>query len=95
MRSLQDALYNWLTIKVVSDERPDDAAAEETKNLFEQILKEDHGIREIEINKDDVMYTVHFRIDNEWNKTSFPRELIEVMINQINEEPEKYPNFPE
>jgi hypothetical protein len=95
MRSLQDALYNWLTIKVVSDERPDDAAAEETKNLFEQILKEDHGIREIEIKKDDVMYTVHFRIDNEWNKTSFPRELIEVMINQINEEPEKYPNFPE
>ncbi|EIJ81645.1 hypothetical protein PB1_01850 [Bacillus methanolicus PB1] len=94
MRSLLDALYNWLTIKIVSDERPDDTAAAETKNLFERILKEDHGIGDIEIKKDDVMYTLHYRKDEEWKKTSFPCELIEVMINQINEEPEKYPNYP-
>ncbi|UQD51568.1 hypothetical protein C0971_05670 [Bacillus methanolicus] len=95
MRSLQDALYNWLTIKIVSDERPDDTAAAETKSFFQQILKEDHGIEEIEVKKDGVMYILHYRKDEEWKKTVFPCELIEVMINQINEEPEKFPNYPE
>ncbi|MDE3838374.1 hypothetical protein C0966_03105 [Bacillus methanolicus] len=94
MRSLQDALYNWLTIKIVSDERPDDTAAAETKDLFERILKEEHGIEEIEIKKDEVMYVLHYRKDEERKKASFPCELIEAMINQMNEEPEKYPNYP-
>ena len=26
MRSVQDALYNWLTIKTVAEARPDDSA---------------------------------------------------------------------
>ena len=30
MGSLQDAIYNWLTIKVVADARPNDLAAVET-----------------------------------------------------------------
>lgn len=93
MRSLQDALYNWLTIKVVSDERPDDIAAEETRILFETILLEDHGIGQIEVVKDEIMYTLHFQKAGEIKKMSFPCELIEVMINQINEEPDKY-TFP-
>ena len=40
MKSLQDAIYNWLTIKIVSDARPDDTAALETTQMFEQILAE-------------------------------------------------------
>lgn len=33
MKSLQDALYNWLTIRVVCDARPDDSAAR-NRNVF-------------------------------------------------------------
>ena len=31
MRSVQDALYNWLTIKTVAEARPDDSAK---RNIF-------------------------------------------------------------
>ena len=34
MNSVQDAVYNWLTIKVVCDERPEDLAAVETEKMF-------------------------------------------------------------
>ncbi|MGQ0440713.1 YlaI family protein [Bacillus sp. B-TM1] len=32
MRSVQDALYNWLTIKTVAEARPDDSAAKKLRN---------------------------------------------------------------
>lgn len=94
MQSVQDSLYNWLTIKIVSDARPDDSAAKETKELFEDILLSDHGLSNIEITKDDLMYYVSYTQNNENKKSRFPVELIEVMLNQINNEPEKYINYP-
>ena len=42
--SVQDSLYNWLTIKVVSDARPEDIAAAETEKMFLSILKEEHRV---------------------------------------------------
>lgn len=94
MKSLQDNLYNWLTIKVVSQERPDDTAAAETEKMFEEMLIQEHGLTNIEIEKDEVMYYVLFDQNGERKKSRFPRELIEVMLNQINSEPEKYVNYP-
>jgi hypothetical protein len=94
MSSVQDAIYNWLTIKVVCDERPTDKAANETEQMFFTILKEDYGVSNITIDKDDVMYFISYVKGGEPSKTRFPRELIEVMINQINETPEKYINYP-
>lgn len=94
MKSLQDDLYNWLTIKVVTDERLDDTAAVETEKMFYSMLIDDHCISNIEIEKDDEMYYVHFDQQGERKKNRFPRELIEVMINQINKEPEKFKNYP-
>jgi hypothetical protein len=95
LKSLQDALYNWLTIKVVCDERPDDHAAIETKELFDDILENDHGVSNIVVTTDAVMYYVEYNHQNEVKKARYPRELIEIMLNQINQEPEKYANFPE
>jgi hypothetical protein len=95
LKSLQDALYNWLTIKVVSDERPDDKAAIETKELFDDILQKDHGVSDIKVTTDTVMYYVEYYHQNEIKKARYPRELIEIMLNQINLEPEKYENYPE
>ncbi|MGG5253089.1 hypothetical protein ACQYAD_06300 [Neobacillus sp. SM06] len=94
MQSVQDALYNWLTIKIVSDARPDDTAAKETKDLFEGMLYGDHGLSDIEVTKDETMYYVSYTQKNKSKKTRFPVELIEIMLNQINSEPEKYVNYP-
>ena len=94
MNSVQDALYNWLTIKVVCDERPTDKAAVETESMFLAILEEDHKVSDITIEVDDVMYHISYVKGKEIFKTRFPRELIEVMINQIKDSPEKYVNYP-
>ncbi len=95
MKSLQDTHYNWLTIKVVVDERPDDSAAVDTEKMFYDMLVEDQGIKNIEVTTDAVMYYVHYDLDGERKSNRFPRELIEVMLNQINESPERYANYPE
>jgi hypothetical protein len=95
MKSLQDVLYNWLTIKVVVDERPDDLAANDTLELFNSMLNEEHDIDHVEIEKDETMYYLIYKKDGEMKKTRFPAELIDVMINQINDDPEKYKNYPE
>lgn len=34
MQSLQDTIYNWLTIKLVAESRPDDLAAQENDAIF-------------------------------------------------------------
>lgn len=95
MKSLQDSLYNWLTIKIVSDVRPDDKSAADTEKMFAEILAEEHNLLNIEIVKDEIMYYVHYDQNGERKKSRFPRELIEVMLNQINAEPDKFVNYPE
>lgn len=95
MDSLQDALYNWLTIKVVINERPDDTAAAETEKMFYDILLEKHSLSDIEVTTDEDMYYVSFEQQGERKKQRFPRELIEVMLNQIMASPERYQNYPE
>lgn len=94
MKSLQDVLYNWLTIKIVCDARPDDSAAMETKRYFDEMLTDEQFVSTIEVTKDEVMYYVSYQQNGESKKARFPRELIEVILNQINQEPEKYANYP-
>ncbi|RFB19204.1 hypothetical protein DZB84_02810 [Bacillus sp. HNG] len=93
MKSLQDAIYNWLTIKIVAEARPDDKAAKETFDLFEDILVNEFKLKDIQIQKDDVMYLVNYTIDGEAKSAWFPTELIEVMHNQISQHPERYQNY--
>jgi hypothetical protein len=94
MKSLQDALYNWLTIKIVCDARPEDSAAIETKDLFENILTEDHGITDLLVTKDETLYYISYSINGENKKNRFPAELAEILLSQINENPERYENYP-
>lgn len=94
MKSLQDTLYNWLTIKIVSDERPDDTAAAETEEMFKEMLINEHGLSNIKIETDEIMYYVHYDQNRETKKARFPRELIEVMLKQMISEPDKYVNYP-
>ena len=94
MKSLQDALYNWLTIKVVSDSIPEDNAAKETTELFEDILSTDHQLKNIVVKKEDEMYFVTYEKDGEEKTSRFPTELIESMLIQIKSDPEKYKIYP-
>ncbi|MFC3884253.1 hypothetical protein ACFOU2_12425 [Bacillus songklensis] len=95
MKSVQDAIYNWLTIKVVADARPDDHAAQETLAFFDLLLKEDHGVESLTFTKDDVMYLVTYVVHGEAKAARFPVELIDVMYEQIEREPHKYVNYSE
>ncbi|MBB6443697.1 hypothetical protein [Bacillus benzoevorans] len=95
MESIQDAVYNWLTIKVVSDARPRDLAAVETEKMFFSILETEHALADITIEKDEQMYYVSFIKGGKQEKLRFPRDLIEVMMNQINEAPDRYTIYPE
>lgn len=93
MKSLQDALYNWLTIYVVAQARPDDAAAQETAAFFKEILKRDFNVTKVKAKK-EAMYIVEYEKNGEEKSARFPTELIESMLKQIEEAPEKYRNDP-
>ncbi|GGE66742.1 hypothetical protein [Priestia taiwanensis] len=93
MKSVQDALYNWLTIKVVADARPDDKAAQETYELFDSILKEEHNIHEVEIEVNEEMYLVTYVKGEERKNTRFPAELIDCYLDSMHREPEKFVNY--
>jgi hypothetical protein len=95
MMSLQDKLYNWLTIKVVVEARPEDTAAKDTMNMFEQLLAEENGIQSPEVTMDEDMYYIEVNTNENQKTYRFPRDLIEVMLDQISNEPEKYVNYPE
>jgi CRISPR/Cas system CSM-associated protein Csm2 small subunit len=94
MKSLQDALYNWLTIKVVCDARPEDTAAKETLEFFDDMLTNQHHVSNLETTTDEMMYYLSYQQGEEIKKARYPRELIEIMLDQINNEPEKYENYP-
>lgn len=90
MRSVQDVLYNWLTIKIVADARPFDEAAQETYTLFHNMLYEDHQLCNVKVEKKDDMYIVTYEKGKEKKFTRFPLELIDCFLEQIEREPEKY-----
>jgi hypothetical protein len=93
VKSIQDAIYNWLTIKIVADARKQDHAAQDTEKFFYELLHEEHAIEDITIEKNDPMYVVHYNIDGEAKKQQYPVELIDIMLEQINERPEYYRNY--
>lgn len=90
MRSVQDVLYNWLTIKTIAEARPFDEAAQETYRLFHTMLYEEHYLKNVEVEKREDMYIVTYEKEGENKFARFPLELIDCFLNQIEKEPEKY-----
>ena len=85
---LEDALFNWLQIKLVEQGRPDDNAARETALFFEQILKEDHGLELFAIgNVDDTMYHVNYVKEGMKKTRMIDRESAEQLLVDINANP--------
>ncbi|MEK3882532.1 hypothetical protein [Paenibacillus sp. PL2-23] len=81
---LEDALFNWLQIRIVADARPDDGAARDTLAFFEQILREDHGLVSFDIARtDDTMIHVRYDKDSRTKLQLFPRESGEQLLQDI------------
>lgn len=85
--NLDDAIYNWLSIKLVAEAREDDLAAKDTYDFFSDILSEEHLVEEIEATKDDLWYIVDYIIDGEKLQKQYPSKLIEALLLQIESEP--------
>lgn len=71
MRSVQDALYNWLTIKTVAEARPYDCAAKETYLLFQNMIYEEHKLKNVEVKKNEEMYLITYEMNGEKNLPGF------------------------
>jgi hypothetical protein len=85
---LQDALFNWLQMKIVVDARPDDRAAIETRDFFEQILSEDHRMTRFEVIKSDGPFiSIEYVVDDTVSEMKFPRETAEQLLHDINDNP--------
>jgi len=85
---LEDALFNWLQIRLVEDGRENDRAAADTRTFFEQLLTEDHGVTNLTIEHTDES-SVHLRYDIEGHSKlqMIPRELAEQLLRDINSNP--------
>lgn len=95
MSSSQDAIYNWLSIRVVVDARPDDNAACETEAWFATSLTEEHHISNVKYVKEDERYFVTYMQNGQTKQMKFPADMIDMMINQIEKFPERFENYPE
>lgn len=93
MRSMQDAVYNWLSIQLVADERPDDKSAQDTASFFRQLLKDDHKVEEVLVDRLEDMYLVTCTTVTEERQFRFPPELIDCMYDTIKQEPHKFRNY--
>lgn len=85
---LEDALFNWLQIQLVAEDRPDDRAAADTRDFFLQILTEDHGVSNLRVHTtDDTMVHVKYDKDGSSKLRMIPREAAEQLLADINDNP--------
>ncbi|WP_226658475.1 hypothetical protein [Pseudalkalibacillus hwajinpoensis] len=85
--NLQDTMYNWLSIKVVANERQDDQAAQDTYAFFLEILTEDHQVSDLDVEVSQEYYVVRYRQNGKEDSKKFPVELIEALLTSIENEP--------
>jgi hypothetical protein len=82
--TLQDALFNWVQMAIVADARPDDQAARDTRDFFEQILQEDHGLTSFYVEqKDETMLYIRYEHEGMSKKQMFDRESTEKLLDDI------------
>ena len=85
---LEDALFNWLQIRIVADARPDDNAAKETESFFAEILRDDHKLENVRI--EGVVGTmIHIRYEREGKSKlhMFDKEHAEQLLGDITANP--------
>jgi hypothetical protein len=90
---LNDALFNWLQIKIVWDKRPSDRSARDTVRFFEEVLEEKHQVKEIEKRLEKEQYVLEFEQNGKKQTVTFPKELAEKLYQDILAEPRYNQHF--
>lgn len=85
--TLDDALFNWLQIRYVAEQRPDDGAAKETFQFFTELLKEDFKLQKIEVQTDNGMYVVQYVHEDSQEEKRHPIEFVHQLYIDIESEP--------
>lgn len=86
--TFDDALFNWLQIHIVAEDRPDDRAALDTCEFFAQILSEDHGVSGQHIAATDAtMVHVKYERNGSTKLQLYPREAAEQLLVDIRSNP--------
>jgi hypothetical protein len=88
--NLDDVLNNWVQLKLVADYRPDDEAAQVSLDHVTDILSKEYKVQEISVSKHRDSYDVMFTIDGHENQKAFTAQSAEVLLQFINENPERY-----
>ncbi|MBA4601195.1 hypothetical protein [Thermoactinomyces mirandus] len=83
----KDCLFNWLQIQIVQDARPSDRSARETVQFFEEMLREDHGVEQLEKQKEGDQYVVRYQQSGEEKEEKFPKVFAEKLLRDILAEP--------
>lgn len=84
---LDDALFNWLQIKVVADKRPDDRSAQETERFFHEILVDDHDVSGLSYTSDGEMYRLVYTLDGNRLERRYDKEQVESLLRAIEGDP--------
>lgn len=82
-----DAIFNWLQIKHVAEQRPDDLAAQDTYKFFTSVLMEDHKLAELNTEMEAGMYIVKFIENGTPGEKKFPAEFVHQLYIDISNEP--------
>jgi len=90
MNSLNQAIYNWLTIKLVADGRKEDFAAKETVSLFEEILHSEYKVFNKELMINDRFYIVNVDTSEGKKTFQFSKDVAESLLNFIEQHEEKF-----
>lgn len=79
MRSLQDTVYNYMTIKVLLDQNPEDHAAIETCAFFAEMMRENYSAHFVSYEVVDEEYIVMIKVEENERKFTFPSDMIDYM----------------
>jgi hypothetical protein len=83
----ENALFDYLQIKIVADARPKDDAAKKTSEFFYSVLEEDHKVENLQFTKDETMYHVTYTAQGKTKKKFYDREAVEQLLTAIEAEP--------
>lgn len=79
--NLTDALFNWLQIKRIADTHPEDRAAKDTLAFFDEVLREDHGLEQVEIAAmDATIIHLSYRDQEGEKRQQFARPLADQLL---------------
>lgn len=85
--TLDDAIFNWLQIRYVAEQRPEDGAAKETFQFFTEMLEEDFKLENIEVKTDDGMYVASYVHEGKQQEKQHPIEFVHQLYIDIESEP--------